>query len=286
MAGVTVMTQEDFVWRFDREFAPTIEVQQLADCPRLSGGAVVVPAPATLRIINGCQSKAEAPAVKSRVFQLTTDKARAAPDVLTETFLVIGLSAHVLFDSGATRSFVSLALNKKFRDVPGTLESPLEVEIANDRTLSVARVFRKSIQNMFDERFPIDLVLIPLKGMKMIIGINWLGPNGAVIDCERQLVRVRTPSGGELVISGERASHGPTLYSPARAKRLLQQGCSGFLAYVSDSRVETTIELSRVPIVHDFPDVFPEELPGVPLEREVEFRIDLMSGVASIVKAS
>ena len=44
------------------------------DCPRLSGGVMVTPAPATLRIINGRQVKEETPTVKSRAFQLTTDE--------------------------------------------------------------------------------------------------------------------------------------------------------------------------------------------------------------------
>ena len=96
--------------------------------------------------------------------------------------MVNGLSAHVLFDSGATRSFVYLALNKKFWDASGTLDSPLEVEIVDDHTVSAARVFQRSVLNVFEERFSIDLVLIPLWGLKVIIGMDWLGPNGAMID--------------------------------------------------------------------------------------------------------
>ena len=53
---------------------------------------------------------------------------------------------------------------------------------------------------LFDEQFSVDLVPIPLRGNKVIVGMDWLSPNGAMIDCEQQLVRVRTPSGGELVI--------------------------------------------------------------------------------------
>lgn len=49
------------------------------------------------------------------------------------TFLVNGMSTHVLFDSGATRSFVSLALSKKFHDAPRALDSLFEVEIVDDR---------------------------------------------------------------------------------------------------------------------------------------------------------
>ena len=106
------------------------------------------------------------------------------------TFLVNGMSAHVHFDSGATRSFVSLALSKKFRDAPGTLDSPLEVEIADDRIVSVTRVYRDCFLNVFGERFRVDSVLILLRGLKVIVGMEWLGANGVMIDYKRQLVRV------------------------------------------------------------------------------------------------
>ena len=138
------------------------------------------------------------------------------------------------------------------------------MEIVDDCTLSAMWVFRLSILNMFNERFPIDLVPIPLRGLKVIIVMDWLGPNRVVIDCERQLVRFRTPSAGELVITSERASHGLTLCLATWARRLLQQGCLGFLLYVADSRVETATKFNGVPILRDFVDVFPEELPGVP----------------------
>lgn len=52
------------------------------------------------------------------------------------------ISATVLFDSGATRSIVSLALSKRFRRAPRELDCPLEVDIADDRTVRVARVHR------------------------------------------------------------------------------------------------------------------------------------------------
>ena len=125
-----------------------------------------------------------------------------------------------------------------------------------DRTVSVVRVFRGCVSNLFSERFPIDLVLIPLRRLKVIIGMDWLGPNGVVIDFERHLVRVRTASGGEMVIPSERDSYGLALYSVARARRFLQHGCSEFLAYISDTQVDTMSKLSRIPIVWDFLDVF------------------------------
>ena len=66
------------------------------------------------------------------------------------------------YDSGATRSFVFLMLNKKFGDTLGVLEYPLEVEIADDHSVSALRVHRGCVLNMFIERYSIDLVSIPL----------------------------------------------------------------------------------------------------------------------------
>ena len=132
-----------------------------------------------------------------------------------------GIPVQVLFDSGATRSFVSLALSKKFTESSGMLDCPLEVEIVDDRSVRASAVFRDCVLRLFEECYLVDLVLIPLRGKKVIIGMDWLSPNGAVIDCAQQLVRVRAPSGGELVIQGERPQRVPSLCSTARARRYL-----------------------------------------------------------------
>ena len=75
--------------------------------------------------------------------------------------------------------------------------------------------------------------------------MHWLGSSGYMIDYEQQLVTVRTPSGGELVIHGKGYLHGPALCSAARAWRYLQEGCSGFLAYVSDTQIRGTMMLIK-----------------------------------------
>ena len=76
-----------------------------------------------------------------------------------------------------------------------------------------------------------------------------MSPNGEMIDCELQLVRVHTPSGGELVIQGERPQHGPILCSTMRVRRYFQQGCTGFIAYVMDTRDKGKEIVDGVPVV-------------------------------------
>jgi hypothetical protein len=56
------------------------------------------------------------------------------------------------------------------------------------------------------------------------------------------------------------------------------------MAYVVDTTVGTPA-LSEVPVVNEYPDVFPDDLPGLPPEREVEFRIELVPGAKPVAKA-
>ena len=76
----------------------------------------------------------------------------------------------------------------------------------------------------------------------------------------------------------------PSLVSAMQAKRLLRKGCKGFLAYVLKSE-ETTLKTANTSIVKEFPDVFLEDLRGLPPKREVEFTIDLVLGTGPISKA-
>lgn len=185
------------------------------------------------------------------------------------------------FNSGATRSFVplalttlsfvSLALKKKFSDAPRTLDYPME--IVDDRSMSASGVYRGCVLNMFSERYLIDLVPIALRRYKVIMCMDRLGPNKSMIDYEHYLVRVRIPSEGELVVCGECAQHGPTVYSTERARRFLQHGCSRFLAYVVDMHVVGKNTMDDVPIVQEFPNVFPKDLSGCFLRGRLSFRL-------------
>lgn len=151
------------------------------------------------------------------------------------SFFVNGISALVLFDSEATQYFLSFVLSKMFAGASRELCCPLDIEIVDDRSVWVSRVHQGCVLQMFSEQYPIDLVPIPLRGNKFIVGMDWLSPNRTMINYEHQLVRIRTPSGGELVVQGERAQYGSILCLAARVRRYLHQGCSRFIAYVMDT---------------------------------------------------
>ncbi|XP_071718174.1 uncharacterized protein [Rutidosis leptorrhynchoides] len=107
--------------------------------------------------------------------------------------------------------------------------------------------------------------------------------NGANLDCQENFVRVRTPSGGEIIVYGEARRRPVPICTYARARRLVFSGGMSYLAHVVDTHDEPP-SINSIPIVNEFVDVFADELPGVPPVRQVEFRIDLVPGANPIAK--
>ena len=131
------------------------------------------------------------------------------------------LHALVLFDSGASRSFVSQSFSREFSVPAGELECPLRVSIANEHEVSSSSVYRGCQLGIFGVSFPIDLISIPMGEVCVIVGMEWLSRFGAMIDCDGQRVVVRTLCGGELVVYGEGTRVVSRFYSAARARQCI-----------------------------------------------------------------
>ena len=108
----------------------------------------------------------------------------------------------------------------------------------------------------------------------VILGMDWLSSNHAVLDCYEKTVMLTLPDKTILKCQGDRRPTLPHLISTVSAKRLLNWGCQGYLAYVRDVEFGV-LELGGIPVVEDFPDVFLEDLSGLPPKREIEFCIDV-----------
>ena len=90
-------------------------------------------------------------------------------------------------------------------------------------------------------------------------------------------VTLRTPNEDEVTFHGERSNHLSNVIFAATARKMVRKGCEAYLAYVIDT-VKARPSVSDIPIVSDFPDVFPKELPRLPPQREIEFAIDVVPG--------
>ena len=91
----------------------------------------------------------------------------------------------------------------------------------------------------------------------------------------------RIPNVEEFKFVGDKSSASQNLISSITTRKMLRKGCQGYLAIVRDTATEKK-SISNVPVACEFIDVFPEELPGLPPHREIEFCIDVVSDTAPI----
>ncbi|GJT95141.1 putative reverse transcriptase domain-containing protein [Tanacetum coccineum] len=132
---------------------------------------------------------------------------------------------------------------------------------------------------------------VELGSFDAIIGMDWLAKYQAIIVCAEKIVRI--PWGNETLIvhdDGSNRGHEARLHiiSYSKTQEYMLKGCPVFLAHVTTKEVEDKSEKKRledVPIVRDFPEVFLEDMPGLPPTRQVEFQIDLIPGVAPVARA-
>ena len=85
----------------------------------------------------------------------------------------------------------------------------------------------------------------------------------------------------EFKFVGDESSSPQNLISAITARKMLRKGCQGYLALVRDTTAERTSILD-VPVVCEFPYIFPDELPGLPTHREIEFCINVVSDTAPV----
>ncbi|GJX43895.1 putative reverse transcriptase domain-containing protein [Tanacetum coccineum] len=159
------------------------------------------------------------------------------------------------------------------------------------RNKKSARVSKFYLGFLESRRFNIDLMPVELGSFDAIIGMDWLVKYQAIIVCAEKIVRI--PWGNEtLIVHGDGSNQGNEarlhIISYTKTQEYMLKGCPVFLANVTTKETEDKSKKKRledVPIVRDFPDVFPEDLPGLPPTRQVEFQIDLIPGAAPVARA-
>ncbi|KAL0546306.1 hypothetical protein IC582_016213 [Cucumis melo] len=210
-----------------------------------------------LRLTGNAQNQGAGAPHQGRVFATNKTEAEKAGTVVTGTLPVLGHYALVLFDSVSTPSGECMLSKEKVKTC--------QIEIAG-------------------HVIEVTLLVLDMLDFDVILGMDWLAAHHASIDCSRKEVTFNPPSRASFKFKGGGSRSLPQVISAIRASKLLSQGTWGILASVVDTR-EADVSLSSEPVVRDYPDVFPEELPGLPPHREVEFAIELEPGTVPISRA-
>ncbi|GJT46096.1 putative reverse transcriptase domain-containing protein [Tanacetum coccineum] len=236
-------------------------------------------------------NKARVPDARGKAYVLGGGDANPDSNTVTGTFLLNDHHAYMLFDSGADRSFVSNTFSTLLDIIPYALDVSYAVELADGRTSETNTVLRGCTLGLLGHTFNIDLMPIDLGSFDVIIGMDWLAKNHAVIFYDEKIVCI--PYGNEiLIVQGDKSDKEKkstlSIISRKKAQNYMEKGCQLFLAQVTvkenkDKSNEKRLE--DVPTVRDFPEVFPKDLPALPPIRQVEFQLDLVPGAAPVARA-
>ncbi|KAJ0565465.1 putative nucleotidyltransferase, Ribonuclease H [Helianthus annuus] len=225
----------------------------------------------------------EARKTNARVFRMDAKEAVLDDNVITGNFLVNDVFARVLFDSGADKSFVDHKFCKLLNMHVKTLSINYEVELADGTIETVSTVLDGCVISIRNHSFPLSLLPFKLAGFDIVLGMDWLSHNQAQIVCNRKQVVLKTPTGESLIIRGDTQYGLPEQVTMLKASKCLKKGCVIYMAQVIIDEPKPKIE--DIPVISEYPEVFPEELPGLPPDRKVEFRIDIIPGAAPVARA-
>ena len=178
---------------------------------------------------------------RGRVFIMGANEARQDPNIVTGTFSLNNHYATVLFDSGADFSFISTEFANMLNVESSVLKPSYIIEVANGKEIEVNRIIRGCTLLLEDTPFTIDLIPFGHGSFDVIVGMDWLSKHKAAIICHEKVVRIPLTNGYFLHVLGERTKENP--------KSLMS--------------VKTS-ELKDIVVVQNFPEVFPDDLSGLP----------------------
>jgi hypothetical protein len=192
-------------------------------------------------------------------FTTLADIPEGAP-ILTGIFSILNFPVVILFDSGASHNFISAKFSAKCMLPFHHTNGGITISTPGGR-VATYQINKHVPIRLGSFIFKTTLLIMGLDSVDIILGTDWLSRHHVVIDIAARAIEIHSPLDGEI-----------TLYLP-------DQGCPRSCAF---GMIESPVE--RIPVVCEYPDVFPDELPGMPPDRDIEFAIQLQPRTAPISK--
>jgi hypothetical protein len=193
-----------------------------------------------------------------RVHYMNVEEIPEGELVLAGMFSLNNHPAVVLFDSGASHTFISKAFVEKYHLEVSALRASYAIQ-ATGATQNTNLIARDVMLNLEDRKVGVVPLVLEDQGIDIILGVNWMKQHKVLIDVDNRVLTIKDMQGNPFQI------------------QLPTRQC--FDQMLKKTRAVT---LESIPVVNEFEDVFPEDLPGLPPDRAVEFSIELEPGTAPI----
>eukprot|EP00253_Pinus_taeda_P002642 PITA_02642 len=192
----------------------------------------------------------------------------------------------VLVDPGATLSYISPKVVESCGLQTTKFKSPWLVQLATGTKRRVLTKVNNCPLRLAGQTITTELNVLPLGSYDVLIGMDWLERRWSVINCKTKTVSYRDELGVGKEIQGIQK---PVQIQPITASQLvkcIRNKCQIYAVQVgfADS-VDKVATVKDIPVVQEFADVFPEEIPGLPPRRDLDFTIELVPGAAPVSRA-
>src|ERR1044072_9100477 len=208
-----------------------------------------------------------------KVFALSGSEVKPDDRLIKGTCFINGIPLIAIIDTGATHSFIALDCAKRLNLEISNLDGSMVIDTPASGSVTTSYVCRNCPIVIFDRGFGMDLVCLPLEQLDIIVGMNWLVFNQVHINCFEKTVLFPE----EVKVEDE-------TMSVKQMNSAVRDGAVVFMLY-SSTEVKGKARSEELPVVNEFPEVFPEEVNELPPEREVEFAIDLIPGTSPVSMA-
>ncbi|XP_016721245.1 uncharacterized protein [Gossypium hirsutum] len=205
-----------------------------------------------------------------------------APNVITGTFFIYDIDVTALINSGSNHSYVCTNLiSCKNLPIECTqfvvrVSNPLGQDVLLYKVCKNCPLMTQSYS------FSANLMLLLFDGFDVILGMDWLTLYAIVVNCRQKLIVLKCKNGEMLRIESDNLSGLLIVILAMSSHKYVRNYCNAYLDYVLDTKVSES-KLKLVPVVCEYPDVFPEELPRLLPVRKVEFPIELVPGTPPIL---
>ena len=224
------------------------------------------------------------PTAPARAYAMKAREDQNAPEVIAGIFFLYDTEMHALIDLGSTHSYV--CMEHVFNKVPAMEKLAYDMHVTSPlrHSISVNNIYRNCPIVIQTREFLADLITLQFREFDLILGMDWLSKHRAIIDCGQKTVVLRCSDQTEVIVQGIGSSVMSNVISTMQARRIMRKGCETFLDLILDSK-RGQVDVEKIPVVREFPDVFPKELPGIPHEREVDLAIEFVPGTVPMSRA-
>ncbi|XP_070013997.1 uncharacterized protein [Nicotiana sylvestris] len=163
----------------------------------------------------------------------------------------------------------------EFRKEPEQLHEPFLVSTPVGESILATRVYRSCVVTVCGRDTRADLIELGMVDFDVIMVMDWLYSCFAKLDCRTRTMRLEFPNESAIECEGDNAVPRGRFISYLKVAKMIKKGCIYHLVRVTDTNAEA-LSLESIPVVNEFSNVFPDELPRIPPDREIDFGTDVM----------